>query len=167
MREGRGRTGSVQLMAEPGAVIILPSIVNDVCDYFYEEEDLLEAIEKFLGEVKDDFEPFFEEKADGGEPEFDLRFSEHFEEYKKIVEGAITAFVEERGYTLNTFYNELAAKVGDRSDISTGTNVATAISSITTFEAFMSMMEDFVVNEMNPIICPPLLDGETNELVFS
>jgi len=65
----RGRSDSVQVMAESNVIIIMPSIVNDVCDYFYEDDDLLEKIEDFLSDVRPEFEAFFTEKEDGGEPE--------------------------------------------------------------------------------------------------
>jgi len=163
----RTRRESVQMMADENTVIIMPSIVNEVCEYFYEEDELLDEIEDFLKKAKGEFKSFFDDKLDGREPEYELSFSDHYLSYKLLIESKITSFVESKGYTLHTFYNELAAKVGSSDDLTTGTNIATAISSITTFPSFMGMMEDYVVEGVSPCICPPLLNTETNELEFS
>ena len=166
MTGSNSRRESVQVMASNATAIILPSIVNSVCDFFYEDDDLLDEIEQFLAGIGSEFEEFFKRKERGDEPEYELEFFQFFQSYKDIIESKITSLIEERGYSLSTFYTELANKIGEATDVTSGVNISTAIASITTFEAFMEMVEDFVVNGESPIIVPPLVNTEANRLEF-
>ncbi len=137
---------------------LLESTSSKLCDHLYMDDDLSDAIESHVESTADAFKDA--EPTDGSE--YSLQHHGMYKEYAKMVEDNLEGFAETMGFSPRELIESLAEAAGESSDISSGENIATAISALTSFEEYVRMMRSFINDGISPCVCPPLLneDGE-------
>ena len=126
------------------------------------DDPLSEAIEDFVETLAPEFEAA--EPTDGSD--HSLMHMDMYKKYTSLVESNLVDFAASLNLRPAELLSFLSDAISDRSDISSGANMATAIVALTSFDEFARMMRAFVREGQSPCVCPPLLNDE-GELEFT
>ena len=106
-----------------------------------------------------EFQDAAPDNSDGSDhslAQFDL-----FTRYTALVEENLSSFCSSQGLSPSAAIASLSRETGfNKSDLSTGENVATAISALTSYAEFSKMMTLYLEDGQSPCVCPPLLNDK-------
>lgn len=111
------------------------SIVTKVRQYFFDDPSFAQTFERWV----EDKAPLIDLSLD--EDEYQLKYTEIYEEFKELYEGMLEKYIEAQGSSVTEFYTEL--REGAERDPDGGEAMMGQIMLATTdFDIFMQMMRD-------------------------
>ena len=111
------------------------SIVTKVHQYFFDDPTFAGKFERWV----EDKAPVIDLTLD--EDEFELRYTEIHEEFKRLYEGMLEDYIESQGSSVSAFYNELR-EAAERDSDGPEAMMGLIMLATTDFDFFMRMMRD-------------------------
>jgi hypothetical protein len=135
-------------------------LLRKVFDFYYENNELEEALQKFAFENAGSFDD--EHRRTG---EYLLEHTELHARFRSLFEAKMEAFVTRQGVSVSEFYRTVASDQARSTELYSGHTFAAVINSTMKFENFYELMQDAKRGEFYWGV-PLLQDMETLEFLF-
>lgn len=136
------------------------ALLRHVFDWYYEDEDLEQELQKFAFDHANEFE---DECSTSGE--YSLEHTELHREFRGIFERRLEECVERHGSSVSDFYRLVASDQARSTELYSGHTFAAVINSTMSFESFYELMRDAKRGDFYWGV-PLLQDMDTLEFLF-